>query len=209
MASILYSTALHGINAKIVEVECDLAPGLFNFSIVGLPDTAIKESKDRVSSALKNSGASPPSRRNKRLTVNLAPADLRKEGPAYDLPIALGYLLVSDQIEFDPEKKLFVGELALDGGLRPITGILSIALEAKNRGFKTIFVPKTNAAEAALVKDIEVIGAKNLIEILEHLENKKVIKYHRNLELNSESLKDIDKEAEVDIALIRGRSEEH
>ena len=205
MASKIYSAALHGINAKIVEVECDLAPGLFNFSIVGLPDTAIKESKDRVSSALKNSGASPPSRRNKRLTVNLAPADLRKEGPAYDLPIALGYLLVSDQIEFDPEKKLFVGELALDGGLRPITGILSIALEAKNRGFKTIFVPKTNAAEAALVKDIEVIGAKNLIEILEHLENKKVIKYHRNLELNSESLKDIDKEAEVDIALIRGQ----
>lgn len=205
MASKLYSAALYGINAKIVEVECDLAPGLFNFNIVGLPDTAVKESKDRVSSALKNSGASPPSRRNKRLTVNLAPADLKKEGPAYDLPIALGYLLVSDQIEFDPKEKLFVGELALDGGLRPITGILSIALEAKNRGFKTVFVPKTNAAEAALVKDIEVIGAKNLVEILEHLVNKKIIKPHQNSELILSSEKDINKEAEIDIALIRGQ----
>src|SRR3989344_4648472 len=204
MASKLYSAALHGINAKIVEVECDLAPGLFNFSIVGLPDTAIKESKDRVSSALKNSGASPPSRRNKRVTVNLAPADLKKEGPAYDLPIALCYLLVSDQIEFDPEKKLFAGELALDGGLRPVAGILSITLEAKNRGFKTIFVPKTNAAEAALVKNIEVIGAKNLIEILEHLENKKIIKSHQNSDLSFDT-KGINEEIEVDIALIRGQ----
>ena len=205
MASKLYSAALHGINAKIVEVECDLAPGLFNFSIVGLPDTAVKESKDRVSAALKNSGASPPSRRNKRVTVNLAPADLKKEGPAYDLPIALGYLLVSDQIEFDPEKKLFAGELALDGSLRPISGVLSIVIEAKNRGFKTVFIPKTNAAEASLVRDIEIIGANNLVEIFEHLENKKIISPHLNSDLESEFTKNSESEAEIDLALIRGQ----
>lgn len=205
MASKLYSAALHGINAKIVEVECDLSPGLFNFSIVGLPDTAVKESKDRVSSALKNSGASPPSRRNKRVTVNLAPADLKKEGPAYDLPIALSYLLVSEQIKFDPEKKLFAGELALDGNFRPIDGVLSIAIEAKNRGFKTLFVPKTNAAEAALIKDIEVVGAANLVELFEHLENKKIIAPHQNSEINLSSLGREEEEPEVDLALIRGQ----
>jgi len=204
MPAKLYSAALCGINAKIVEVECDLSPGLFNFSIVGLPDIAVKESKDRVSSALKNSGASPPSRRNKRVTVNLAPADLKKEGPAYDLPIALGYLLVSEQTKFDSEKKLFAGELALDGSLRPISGVLSIAIEAKNRGFKTLFVPKTNAAEAALVKDIEVIGAANLVEILEHLENKKLIAPHQNSEINLSSV-EREEEPEVDLALIRGQ----
>ncbi|MDP3004264.1 MAG: YifB family Mg chelatase-like AAA ATPase, partial [Candidatus Azambacteria bacterium] len=204
MASKLYSAALCGINAKIVEVECDLSPGLFNFSIVGLPDMAVKESKDRVSSALKNSGASPPSRRNKRVTVNLAPANLKKEGPAYDLPIALGYLLVSEQTKFDPEKKLFAGELALDGNLRPINGVLSIAIEAKNRGFKTLFVPKANAAEAALVKDIEIIGAANLVEILEHLENKKPIAPHQNSEINLSSAEK-EEEPEVDLALIRGQ----
>jgi len=204
MASKLYSAALCGINAKIVEVECDLAPGLFNFSIVGLPDTAVKESKDRVSSALKNSGASPPSRRNKRVTVNLAPADLKKEGPAYDLPIALSYLLVSEQTKFDPEKKLFAGELALDGNLRSIDGVLSIAIEAKNRGFKTLFVPKTNAAEAALVKNIEVIGAANLIEILEHLENKKLVAPYQNSEINLSSV-EREEEPEIDLALIRGQ----
>ncbi|MEK7197835.1 MAG: YifB family Mg chelatase-like AAA ATPase [Patescibacteria group bacterium] len=205
MASKIYSAALSGINAKIVEVECDLSPGLFNFAIVGLPDAAVKESRDRVSSALKNSGASPPSRRNKRLTVNLAPADLKKEGPAYDLPIALGYLLVSDQLKFDPEKKIFVGELALDGALRPISGVLSITIEAKNRGFNTIFVPKTNAAEAALVKDVEIIGLNNLIEVLEHLENKKIIAPYKIKE--EISPKSSEEESEIDISLIRGQQQ--
>ena len=205
MPAKLYSAALRGINAKIVEVECDLAPGLFNFSIVGLPDAAVKESKDRVSAALKNSGASPPSRRNKRVTVNLAPADLKKEGPAYDLPIALGYLLVSEQTKFDAEKKLFAGELALDGNLRPIAGVLSIAIEAKNRGFKTLFVPKTNAAEAALVENLEIIGANNLTEILDHLENKKPITPHKNSEFGKEFIKNLEEEPEIDMALIRGQ----
>ena len=120
------------------------------------------------------------------------------------MPIALGYLLVSEQTKFDSEKKLFAGELALDGSLRPISGVLSIAIEAKNRGFKTLFVPKTNAAEAALVKDIEVIGAANLVEILEHLENKKLIAPHQNSEINLSSV-EREEEPEVDLALIRGQ----
>ena len=204
MASKLFSAALVGINAKIVEVECDLAPGLFNFSIVGLPDAAVKESKDRVSAALKNSGVEAPSRRNRRLTVNLAPADLKKEGPAYDLPIALGFLLATDQIRFNSEKKLFAGELALDGKLRPISGVLSIALEARSRGFQTLFVPKTNAAEAALVSDVEIIGAESLTEILEHLENKKLIASFPSFSANTER-QILTPATDSDLALVRGQ----
>ncbi len=205
MPAKLYSAALHGISAKIIEVECDLSPGLFNFSIVGLPDAAVKESKDRVSAALKNSGASPPSRRNKRVTVNLAPADIKKEGPAYDLPIALGYLLISEQAKFDPEKKLFAGELALDGSLRPISGVLPIAIEAAARGFKTLLIPHANAAEAALVGGIEIIGAGNLAEILDHLENKKLIAPQKNAGIGETSPEIAGDEPEVDLAMIRGQ----
>lgn len=172
----LYSAALQGIYAKIVEVECDLSPGLFSFSIVGLPDTAVKESKDRISAALKNSGAAAPSHKNKRVTINLAPANLKKEGPAYDLPIALGYLLASEQTRFDPKEKLFVGELALDGRVRRINGILSITIEARDRGFKSIFVPEANAYEAAMVKGVEVFGTKDLVQLLKHLEGIEVIR---------------------------------
>ena len=200
MPAKIYSAALHGINAKIVEVECDLAPGLFNFSIVGLPDAAIKESKDRVSAALKNSGASAPQKRNKRLTVNLAPADLKKEGPSYDLPIALGYLLASGQTEFDPEGKLFAGELALDGALRPVAGVLSIAMEAKSRGFDTLIIPKANCAEATLVKGLQIIGAGNLVEVMEHLEGKKPIEPHKNSKKAGARA-----EPEINLSMIRGQ----
>ena len=176
MPAKLYSAALQGIYAKIVEVECDLAPGLFSFNIVGLPDTAVKESKDRISAALKNSGAASPTQRNKRITVNLAPADLKKEGPSYDLPIALSYLLASEQTKFDPKGKLFVGELALDGNIRRVNGILSVVMEARDRGFKSVFVPAENAGEAAMIKNIEIIGADNLNQLLKHFEGKELIK---------------------------------
>lgn len=198
----LYSAALQGIYAKIVEVECDLAPGLFSFNIVGLPDTAVKESKDRISAALKNSGAASPTQRNKRITVNLAPADLKKEGPSYDLPIALSYLLASDQIKFDSRDKLFVGELALDGKIRRVNGILSIAIEARDRGFKSIIVPAENAREAAMIKNIEVVGANNLNQLLNHFEGKEIIKPVQ------ESEKKVRKEIlEYDMANIRGQEQ--
>lgn len=189
MPAKIFSAAINGLWARPVEVEVDLSPGLHSFNIVGLPDKAVEESKERVSSAIKNSGATPPGRKNKRLTVNLAPADLKKQGPAYDLPIALGYLLVSGQTNFDANGKIFVGELALDGSLRPVKGVIAIGLMAKENGFKTMIVPKINAAEAALIPDLEVIGTENLSQLLLHLEGKTLIKsenpvaYSKNQEI--------------------------
>lgn len=164
-----YSAALIGLDSFPIEVEVDLSRGLHFFSIVGLPDKAVEESKERVSAAIKNSSLVPPNRTNQRVIVNLAPADLKKEGPKYDLPIALAYLLVSAQTYFDSSGKLFIGELALDGTLRPINGVLSITLMAKKRGFKEIYVPEENKKEAALVSGINVFGAPNLKELLSHL----------------------------------------
>ena len=152
MLAKVYSAALVGLKAQPVEVEVDLSGGLHTFHIVGLPDAAVNESKERVSSAIKNSGISPPQRSRRRLIVNLAPADLKKEGPAYDLPMAVAFLLASSQINIDnPEDKLFVGELSLEGRLRRVNGILPIALMAKEEKFQTLFVPKENAPEAALI----------------------------------------------------------
>ena len=131
MTAKTYSTAIIGIKAQPIEVEVDLGVGLHSFNIVGLPDKAVEESKDRVSSAIKNSGALPPQRQNRRITVNLAPADLKKEGSTYDLAIAIGYLLASKQIkEFKSEDKIFLGELALDGSIREAAGVLPAALMA-------------------------------------------------------------------------------
>src|SRR5574344_947697 len=135
MTAKIYSAALIGIKAQPIEVEVDLGSGLHSFNIVGLPDKAVEESKDRVSSAIKNSGASPPQKQNRRITVNLAPADLKKEGSVYDLAIAIGYLLASKQIQdFKTDNKVFLGELALDGAIRPIPGVLPVALMAKEKG---------------------------------------------------------------------------
>jgi len=147
----IFSAAIMGLDARIIEVEVDLTPGLHVFNIVGLPDKAVEEAKERVGAAIKNTRLAPPRKNNQRLIINLAPADIKKEGPAYDLPIAVGYLLASKQISFNPESKIFVGELALDGKIRPISGALSIALMAKEEKINTLFVPKDNAKEAALV----------------------------------------------------------
>lgn len=169
------SAAIIGLDGQPIEVEVDISPGLHSFTIVGLPDTAVQESKERVGSAVKNSGALPP-RQSHRLTVNLAPADLKKEGPAYDLPIAVGYLLASGQISFKSENKIFIGELALDGQLRRTNGVLPIALMAKEKGFKTLFLPKVNAPEASLVKDLEIIPLQSLSQLIAHLEKRELIK---------------------------------
>jgi len=178
MPTKILSAAINGFSCQLIEVEIDMSTGLHCFNIVGLPDTAIKESKERVSSAIKNSGASSPQHCRRRVIVNLAPADLKKEGPAYDLPIALGFLVNSNQINIDKEAlkdKLFVGELSLEGKIRPINGALSIALMAKERGIKTIFVPKENAVEASLIRNIQIIGLGSLTDLIEHLENRKII----------------------------------
>jgi len=162
------SCAVVGLEPIIVEVETDFFPGTHKFNIVGLPDTAVKESQQRVGSALKNSGAIPPYRLGV-VIVNLAPADLRKEGAVYDLPIAVGILASSCQIPHNLpwlRDSLFVGELALNGDLRGINGILPITISAKKHGFKNIFLPEENANETSIVKGINIYPIKNLEQLM-------------------------------------------
>ena len=160
MLSVLYSGALQGIEAVPVTVEVDIAFGLPGFSLVGLPDSAVKEARERVFSALKNAGFEVPSR---RVTVNLAPADLRKEGSALDLPMALGILAASEQIEAGLlDGVLVLGELALDGGLRPARGILSMVIAARRLGLHSVLLPAANAREAALVPGVRLLPADTL-----------------------------------------------
>jgi magnesium chelatase family protein len=175
MASKVLSAAVVGLDAEIVEVEADTGSGdLGLIAIVGLPDAAVSESKERVRSAIKNSRLYLP---KVKVTINLAPADLKKYGPSYDLPIAVSLMLAARSIVLndEPDKLLFVGELALNGDLRPVNGILPITLKAKKEEIKTIFVPKDNAEEAKLVKDIEVIPVENLVQLARHLEGREKI----------------------------------
>jgi len=194
------SGAIVGLNAQLVEVEIDLSYGLQSFSIVGLPDKAIKESEERVNSAIKAIKFLPPHSRTFKVLVNLAPADLKKEGSLYDLPIALAFLLVSKQIDFTPEKKLFVGELSLNGELKPIKGALSFALLAQELGLEEIILPVQNAKEASLVKNLRVIGAKSLIEVISHLEKRKIIE---PTQYREESFQNED--CEINLSWIRGQ----
>ncbi len=159
--------------AHIVDIEVDLARGLYAFSIVGLPDKGVEESRDRVGAAIKNSGLDSPKQKNQKVVISLAPADLKKEGPLFDLGIALAYLLAAGDIRFDPKKKLFLGELSLDGMLRPIKGALALVKKAKEKGFEEIFLPKENAEEAALIDDVAIFGAENLRQVIDHLDTKK------------------------------------
>jgi len=175
MPAKLKSAAIVGLDAQIIDVEVDISAGLHHFTIVGLADTAVQESRQRVSAAVKNSGAMPP-RKSHCLTVNLAPADLKKQGPAYDLPIALGYLLASDQIAFDAKNNLFVGELSLDGSIRPVNGILPMAILAKNKKIQEFYVPAKNAAEASLISDLKIMPVSTLKELIAHLKQKNIIK---------------------------------
>ena len=165
----VYSAQVNLLSGQIVTIEVDLSRGLHAFSIVGLPDKAVDESKDRVSSAIKNSGYQSPKAKNQKIIVSLSPADLKKEGPFFDLAIALSYMLASGDLKFNPEKKIFLGELGLDGTLRRIRGALPLVQEAKRKGYEEIYLPKENAVEAALVEGIKIFGANNLNEVVEHL----------------------------------------
>ncbi|RLC38600.1 magnesium chelatase [Candidatus Falkowbacteria bacterium] len=175
MSSKILSAAVIGLDAEIIEVEADTINGpLGAFVVVGLPDAAVSESRERVRSAIKNTGFTFPKR---KVLVNLAPADLKKYGPSYDLPIAVSLMLTMGvfDLDEDPDKMLFVGELALSGDVRPINGILPIAVKALKKNIKTIFVPFENAPEAKLIGEIEVIPVKNLKELISHLKNKEPI----------------------------------
>ena len=169
----VYSAQVNLLRGAIVTIEVDLSRGLHSFSIVGLPDKAVDESKDRVSGAIKNSGFQSPKAKNQKIIVSLSPADLKKEGPFFDLAIALAYMLAAGDVKFNSEKKIFLGELGLDGALRGIRGTLPLAQEAKRKGFEEIYLPKENAAEAALVEGITVFGANSLKEVVEHIDEAK------------------------------------
>lgn len=170
MPSKIFSATTIGLEAQLVETEVDLAPGLFSFTIVGLPDKAVEESKERIAAALKNMGANPASRQNKRVTVNLAPADIHKEGAAFDVPIALGYLHASGQLKADIENIMVLGELALNGTIRPVSGVLPAVLAAKKNNLSAVIVPAANAAEAGLVKNIDIFTPATLADLVAHLE---------------------------------------
>ncbi|GIK73853.1 MAG: Fis family transcriptional regulator [Chloroflexota bacterium] len=172
MLAQVHSCAVIGLDAQAVHVEVDIASGLEKVTLVGLPDTAVRESSERVRAAITNSGFFYPQH---RLTVNLAPADLRKEGPAYDLPIAVGILAATRQVNAGLDDALILGELSLDGSVRHVNGILPMAGMAQKLGFRRLFVPSSDAAEAALVEGVEVYPVRSLSELANHLCGKQSI----------------------------------
>lgn len=167
-----FGSAICGVNAMMVTVEVSVEMGV-NFTLVGLPDSAVKESQQRIATAIGQYGLRIP---GKRVVVNMAPADLRKEGAAYDLTIAIGILAAAGNMRADDlEHYVIMGELSLDGSLRPIKGVLPIAIEARKQKFKGIIVPKENAREAAIVNNLEVYGAENVKQVIDHLNGEKMM----------------------------------
>lgn len=191
MLSIVKSMALHGLDGYLVAIQVDISVGLPYFEIVGLPDASVKEAKERVKTAIKNSGGELFSR---RVVVNLAPANTRKEGSAFDLPIAVG-ILIATEIVVNPylqeflEETIFIGELSLDGTIEKVKGALPIAIEAKKLGIRRILLPEENAKEAAIIKEMEILPVKNLKQVMDYLNGK--------IGLKKELIKDYQTEQEV------------
>ncbi len=182
MLATITSCAVIGLDGVLIDVQVDITHGLPSVTIVGLPDAAVQESRERVRAAIKNSGLLFP---RERVTVNLAPADTRKVGPAYDLPIALCILLASEQIYGDLEKAIIVGELSLDGTVRHVSGILPMANLAHQRGFTTLFVPAEDAAEASLIEGLTVYPIKSLLQLIDHLTgHERLSPYEANYDLS-------------------------
>ncbi len=201
MLATVKSTALTGLDGHIIQVEVDVSNGLPCFDLVGLPDPAVKESRDRVRAAIKNSGFQYPLQ---RITVNLAPADIRKEGPLYDLPIAVGILAATAQIEPDALSRfILIGELSLNGSLRRVNGVLPNTLAARAGGFSEIILPSENAAEAALVHDIRVYPVENLEQLVRFLRGEEEIPA---FQLDISQLSDNRETAAEDMADVRGQA---
>ncbi len=200
MLSKVKSFGLMGIDGYLVVVETDISNGIPSFDMVGLGDTAVKESKERVRAAIKNAGLEFPI---KRITVNLAPADKKKEGSAFDLPIALGILIATEQISNrDIDNYAFMGELSLDGEIKPIKGILPMVISARQSGMENIIVPLENADEASVVNGINVLPAKNIVDVVNHLNGLCKLKIH-NIDLNE--LFENNIEYDVDFADVKGQ----
>lgn len=193
------SCAVLGLEGAIVEVEVDISPGLPSLTIVGLPDKAVQEARERVRAAIRNSNYSFPTR---RITVNLAPADLKKEGPAYDLPIAIGILMSSQQIYADLSHTLFIGELSLDGKLRHTHGVLPMVALAREKGLTTIFVPADDAREASLMEGVHLFPAESLSQLAAHLRGEILIpEYYGDRTWQQEIRESYD----VDLAYVKGQ----
>ena len=200
MLSKLYSAAILGVEAFTVEVEVDVHQGLPSFNIVGLPDTAVQESRERVRAAIKNSEFEFPMQ---RITVNLAPADIKKEGPIFDLSIAIAILVASKQVKPDLlNEYLILGELSLDGSIKPVSGVLPIALIAKKIGKRKLLVPKANAKEAGIIKELKVFPVNSLGEVIEFLDNKISIKPES---VDLEDIFKISKNNQIDFTDIKGQ----
>ena len=174
MLSIVKSMGLHGLDGYLIEVQVDVSSGLPSWEVVGLPDVSVKEAKERVKTAIKNSEIEFPSR---RILVNLAPANTKKEGSLFDLPIAVGILIATEIIENNNiSNYIFIGELSLNGKLNKVKGILPMCIEAKRLGIKNVILPEENAKEAAIVKDINVIPTNNLKQVINFLNGVEQIK---------------------------------
>ena len=167
--AMINSLGCFGIDAYGVKVEADSDDSLPGFEVVGLPDASVKESRDRVRAAIHNCGLEFPV---SRITVNLAPADIRKEGPMYDLPIFMAVLLVSRQIDRVPEGSSFIGELSLSGEVRPVKGVLAMAIQARDLGYQSLFIPRANSAEASVVDGLTIYAVDRVEEILDHITGK-------------------------------------
>ena len=200
MLSIIKTMSLHGLDGYLIEVQVDVSPGMPEWTIVGLPDTSVKEAKERVRTAIKNSGFELQS---KKIIVNLAPANTRKEGSLFDLPIAIGILanfgaIVSQNLE----DTVFVGELSLDGKINKAKGILPMCIEAKKVGIKRIILPKENAKEAGIVKELEVIGVSTLDQLVDFLNGEITIE---NTKTNIEEMWNKEQIYNVDFSEVKGQ----
>lgn len=195
-----YGSAVFGIDATTITIEVNIGQGV-NFHLVGLPDSAVKESHQRIKAALGNNSYKYP---GKEITVNMAPADIRKEGSTFDLPIAIGIMGASEQVLTDLfEDYLILGELSLDGSLKPFKGVLPIAITAKEEGYKGIILPKENATEAAIVNGLEIYGVENLKEVVDFL-NREITIEPTVVDISKEFYKKLD-EFGVDFRDVKGQ----
>lgn len=200
MLSIVKSMGLHGLDGYLIEVQVDISSGLPSWEVVGLPDVSVKEAKERVKTAIKNSDIEFPSR---RILVNLAPANTKKEGSLFDLPIAIGILIATEMIEtVNISDYVFIGELSLNGKLNKVKGVLPMCIEASRLGIKNVILPEENAKEAAIVKNINVIPAKNLKQVINFLNKSEEINFET---VNVDKLFEDNQNSILDFSEVKGQ----
>lgn len=200
MLAIIKSMALHGLDGYLIQVQVDVSTGLPGWEMVGLPDTSVKEAKERVKTAIKNAGEEFPSR---KIVVNLAPASTKKEGTFFDLAIAVGILVATESIvNKNLEKSIFLGELFLDGTISKVNGVLPMCIEAVKLGIKRVILPKDNAKEAAVVKNLEIIPVENLMQVIRYLNGEEEIQKEI---VNIEELFNQNKNYKIDFSEVKGQ----